>query len=76
MVKVAIRSEVKNLFAAITQKQLKQIFETSQVCHVPELGSYTQGQSHNHVRGQIVPKIVLLINYESKFDENSQKDKA
>ena len=23
----------------------------------------TQGQSHNHVRGQIVPKIVLLINY-------------
>ena len=44
--------------------------------HAPELGSYTQGQGHNHVRGQIVPKIVLLINYGSKFDETSQKDKA
>ena len=41
-----------------------------------ELGYYAQGQGHNHVRGQIVPKIVLLINYSSKFDENSQKDKA
>ena len=46
------------------------------VCHAPELGSDTQGQGHNHVRGQIVPKIVLLINYGSKFDETSQKDKA
>ena len=41
-----------------------------------ELGSYAQGQSHNHVKGQIVPKIVLLINYWSKFDDTSQKDKA
>ena len=30
----------------------------------------------NYVRGQIVPKIVLLINYLSKFDETSQKDRA
>ena len=34
---------------------------------------YTQGQGHNQVKGQIVAKIVLLINYSSKFDENSQK---
>ena len=46
------------------------------MCCAQELGSYTQGQGHNHVRGQIVPKIVLLINYGSKFDETSQKDKA
>ena len=28
------------------------------------------------VKGQIVPKIVLLINYCSKVDETSQKDEA
>ena len=33
--------------------------------------SYAQGQGHNQVKGQIVPKIVLLINYWSKFDETS-----
>ena len=33
------------------------------MCSAQELGSYTQGQGHNHVRGQMVPKIVLLINY-------------
>ena len=45
------------------------------VCRAQELGSYAQGQGHDHVRGQIVPKIVLLINYGSKCDETSQKDK-
>ena len=25
-------------------------------------------QGHNHVRSQIVPKIVLLVNYSSKFE--------
>ena len=33
------------------------------VCHAQELGSYAQGQGHNQVKGQIVPKIVLLISY-------------
>ena len=33
------------------------------VCCGQELGSYAQGQGHNQVRGQIVSKIVLLINY-------------
>ena len=32
-------------------------------CCTQELGSYAQGQGHNQVKGQIVPKIVLLINY-------------
>ena len=38
------------------------------------LGSYAQG--HSHVKGQIMPKFVMLINYWSKFDETSQKGKA
>ena len=46
------------------------------MCCAQELGSYAQGQGHSQVRGQIVPKIVLLITYWSKFDETSQKDKA
>ena len=74
----------QNRVSAITQKLLKQISmklhrkieHYEKVCCAQELGSYTQGQGHNHVRGQIVPEIVLLINYSSKFDETSQKDKA
>ena len=54
----------------------RKIEHNEKVCSAQELGSFAQGQGHNHVRGQIVPKIVLLINYESKFDETSQKDKA
>ena len=46
------------------------------VCRAQELGSYAQGQGQNHVRGQIVPEIMLLINYSSKFDETSRKDEA
>ena len=34
----------------------------AKVCHAQEIGSYAQSQGHNQVRGQIVPKIVLLIN--------------
>ena len=52
------------------------IERNKKVCRAQELGSYAQGQGHNPVRGQIVSKIVLLINYYSKFDEISQKDKA
>ena len=54
----------------------RKIEHNEKVCHTQELGSYAQGQGHNHVKGQIVPKIVLLINYESKFDETLQKDKG
>ena len=40
----------------------KKIEHDKKVCHAQELGSYAQGQGHNHVRGQILPEIVLLIN--------------
>ena len=46
------------------------------MCRAQELGSYALGQGHYQVKGQIVPKIVLLINYWSTVDETSQKDKA
>ena len=41
----------------------KKIEHDKKVCHAQELGSYAQGPGHNHVRVQILPKIVLLINY-------------
>ena len=46
------------------------------MCRAQELGSYAQGQGHNWVKGQIVPKFVLLIHYWSKVDKPSQKDRA
>ena len=54
----------------------RKIEHYEKVCHAQELGFYTQGQGHNHIRGQIVPEILLLINYSSKCDETSQKDEA
>ena len=55
----------------------RKIKHNEKKCRAQELGSYAQGQGHNQVRGQIVPKIVYLTNYRlSKFDETSQKDKA
>ena len=54
----------------------RKIEHYEKVCCTQELGSYSQGQGHNHVRGQIVPEIVLLINYSSKFEDTSQKDEA
>ena len=41
----------------------RKIKHNEKVCCAQELGSYAQGQGHNQVKGQIVPKIVLLINY-------------
>ena len=54
----------------------RKIEHHEKVCCALELGFYAQGQGHNQVGGQIVPKIVLLINFYSKFDETSQKDKG
>ena len=34
----------------------RKIEHNEKVCHAQELGSYAQGQGHNQVRGQIVPK--------------------
>ena len=58
------------------RKLHRKIEHNEKVCRAQGLGSYAQGQGHNQVKGQIVPKIVQLINYSSKFDETSQKDKA
>ena len=55
-------------------KLYRKIEHNEKVCRAQKLGSYAQSQSHNHVKGQIVPKIVFLINYESKSGEASQKD--
>ena len=52
----------------------RKIERNENVCRAQELGFYAQG--HSQVRGQIVPELVLLINYCSKFDKTSQKDKA
>ena len=54
----------------------RKIKHNEKVCRAQELGSYAQGQGRNQVKGQIMPEIVLLINYSSKFDETSQKDEA
>ena len=70
--------------SAITQKTTeanltklhRNIEQNEKVCSAQELGSYAQGQGHNQVKGQIVLKIVLLVNYSSKFDKTSQKDKT
>ena len=69
-VKVAIRSEVKTCLSnnpktteANLMKLHKKIEHNKKVCRAQTLGSYAQGQGHNQVKGRIVPKIVLLINY-------------
>ena len=55
-------SELKTTEAYLTKLHRK-IEDNEKVCRAQELGSYAQGQGHNQVRGQIVPKIVLHINY-------------
>ena len=54
----------------------RKIEHNEKVYSAQELGSYSQGQGHNQVRGQYVPKIMLLVNYLSKFDKSLQKDKT
>ena len=51
---------LKTTEANLTKLHWK-IEHNEKVCRTQELGSYTQGQGHNPIRGQIVPKIVLLI---------------
>ena len=58
------------------KKLHRKIEHNENVGHAQDLGSYAQGQGYSHVRGQIVPKIVLLMKYYNKFDETSQRDKA
>ena len=71
--KFCLSNNSKTTEANLTKLHRK-IEHNKKVCRTQEFGSYAQGQGHNYVRGQIVPKIVLLINYCSKFDKTSQKD--
>ena len=73
--KLCLSNNSKATEANLTQLHRK-IENNEKVCHAQELGSCAQGQGHNPVRGQIVPKIVLLKNYWSNFDLTSQKDKT
>ena len=75
MSKPCLSNNSKTAEANLTKLHRK-IEHYEKVCQPQELGSYTQGQGHNQVNGQIVPKIVLLINYWSKFDDISQKDRT
>ena len=60
--KLCLSNNSKTIEANLT-KLHREIEQNEKVCSAQELGSYTQGQGHNQVKGQIVPKIVLLINY-------------
>ena len=60
--KSCLNNNSKTTEANLTKPHRK-IEPNEKVCRAQELGSYTQVQGHNQVKGQIVPKIVLLINY-------------
>ena len=60
--KSCLSNNSKTTEANLTELHIK-IEHNEKVCSTQELGSYAQGQGHNQARGQIVPKIVLLINY-------------
>ena len=59
--KSCLSNNSKTTEANLTKLHRK-IEHNEKVCSAQELDSYAQGQGHNQVRGQIVPKIVLLIN--------------
>ena len=56
-------SNISKTIGANSMKLHRKIEHNEKVCRAQELGSYAQGQGHNQVKGQIVPKTVLLINY-------------
>ena len=60
--KSCLSNNSKTTEANITKLHRK-IEHNEKACCAQELGSYAQGQGHNQVKGQIVLKIVLLINY-------------
>ena len=69
--KSCLSNNSKTTEANLTKLHRK-IEHNEKVCRGQKLGSYAPGQGHNHVKGQIVPKIVFLKNYWSKFNETSQ----
>ena len=58
--KSCLSNNAKTTEANLTKLHRK-IEHNKKVCHAQDLGSYAKG--HSQVRGQNVPKIVLLINY-------------
>ena len=54
--KLCLSNNSKTTEANLTKLHRK-IEHNEKVCHAQELGSYTLGQGHNHVRGEIMPKI-------------------
>ena len=56
-------SNYSKITVANLTKLHRKIEHNEKVSRAQELGSYVQGQGHNQVKGQIVPKILLLINY-------------
>ena len=60
--KSCLSNNTKTTEANLTKLHRK-IEHNEKVCRAQELGSYAQGQGRNQVKGQTVPKIVLLINY-------------
>ena len=61
--KSCLSNNSKATEANLKKKINRKIEHNEKVCSAEELGSYAQGQGHNQVKGQIVPKTVLLINY-------------
>ena len=59
--KSCLSNNSKSTEANLTKLHRK-IEHNEKVCRAEELGSYAQGQGRNQVEGQIVLKIVLLIN--------------
>ena len=60
--KSCLSNNSKTTKANLTKLHRK-LEHNEKVCSAQELGSYAQGQGRNQVRGQIVPTIVLLVNY-------------
>ena len=60
--KMCLSNNSKTTEANLTKLHRK-MEHNEKVCSAQKLGSYAQGQGHNQVRGQIVPKIVLLVKY-------------
>ena len=60
--KSCLSNNSKTTEANLTKLHRK-IEYNEKVCSAQELGSYAQGHGHNQVKGQILPKILLLINY-------------
>ena len=73
--KSCLSNNSKTTEANLTKLHRK-LEHNQKVCCATKLDSCAQGQGHNQTKGQIVPIIVLLINYGSKFNQTSQKNKA